>query len=215
MCGLFGYSGALDPDPSCLRLAGQEAARRGPHACGWAYLDGARVQRVVYPRPLAQLLDRLCETRSTTIIGQARLATSGDWRDARDNQPILGNDLAIAHNGVVRHPGALALTHDLALETRCDSEVILRLMAAALRSVPDLSDAALVALQALPADAPLALVAMRGDALLALRRGQPLWVATQGHAQYLSSRPFNGARELPDRTWTLYQRGDALAQEAL
>lgn len=86
--GLFGFFGHA-PDPALLREVTREAARRGPHAFGYARASDEGAVEYRAAGHLAQHLEEVAELRAGAIIGHARLVTGwGDWREARNNQPV-------------------------------------------------------------------------------------------------------------------------------
>lgn len=106
MCGIFGYHGTGSPDPLILRAAASGAGRRGPHGYGFAFRrpDGALYGwHEIGPVNL----DRLPQVGFNVILGHARLATVGDWRQREQLQPIVVDQHAIAHNGVISNPDDL------------------------------------------------------------------------------------------------------------
>lgn len=124
MCGLFGFEGER-PDRGRLALVARLASRRGPHAMGVAWEQaglGVKVERMIAPDgiALARMLARVED--SPRIIGHYRLATSGDWREPGNNQPIQVAGVAVAHNGNIPEWRERAV--GIPMSTECDSELI-------------------------------------------------------------------------------------------
>ncbi|WP_344952477.1 hypothetical protein [Actinomadura miaoliensis] len=100
---MFAYIGPDAPDPELLVQAAEGAARRGPHAHGWAG-HGVAAHRAL------GCLDPASARGLTAsrLVGHARLATSGRPGDIAAIQPIEANGHLIVHNGTVPDLAALS-----------------------------------------------------------------------------------------------------------
>jgi glutamine phosphoribosylpyrophosphate amidotransferase len=115
MCGIFAYRGTSAAlELPALTAAAVSAGRRGPHGCGWAIREatpGGQSAVWHHPGPLANYIHELrtaaAAFRQPTILGHARLATVGDWRDVDQLQPVIADGHALAHNGVISNPDQL------------------------------------------------------------------------------------------------------------
>lgn len=134
MCGIVGFSSNGQVSTSELDTLAQvlaESQIRGRHAAGIAWCTDLGIQSYVKPIPMKQLLHEFPLNRivqpdgSICMIGHARYSTS----DLRYNQPIVGDHLAIAHNGVVTQadPGQWSDLYNVTCESRNDSEILLQL----------------------------------------------------------------------------------------
>ncbi len=193
MCGLFAFVGAKPQRAQLLELAAL-AGRRGPHACGWFLFN----ERESLERHLGSSEDHADKLPHDVrvLIGNSRLATSGEHDDLASSQPCTADGYALVHNGIARlkEPGPVC-------ETSCDSKALLRIMIRTGALTPGLKAAAL----ALEENTPFALIAMRGNQLVAMRRGLPLYARETDEGAYLCSVTFDGARPLPAlalSTWT-------------
>jgi glutamine phosphoribosylpyrophosphate amidotransferase len=184
MCGVFGFDGSTAPDADRLRVVASAAARRGPHACGvsWVENGALRLDRKIGPWAAngAALLAQCAGAHR--MVGHFRLATTGDWRNVANNQPLVCGAVAVAHNGNIPGWQAIAARLGIQLRTSCDSELV----AHALERHFDAASLASVTVSALPH----AILAVRADAFLATRRGLPLfkWVTPEG-IYYSSVQP--------------------------
>jgi glutamine phosphoribosylpyrophosphate amidotransferase len=169
MCGLFGFDGER-ADPRRLALVAQLASRRGPHAMGVAWESGGHLRAARVPAPDGAAFARLLSdcADSPRIIGQFRLATSGDWRQPHNNQPILIGDVAVAHNGNI--PDWRARAAGVPMETECDSELIAHWVRNPGKGLQ------LQLTQAMrPLPVPFAVLALRPGALAWCQSGLPLY----------------------------------------
>jgi asparagine synthetase B (glutamine-hydrolysing) len=200
MCGIFAYRGDRPPQAALLEAAALAAGRRGPHGCGWSLQDrlpgSSSDERYIlaherWPGPFPDyredFLRAIVGRVSPTVLGHARLATMGDWRDINQLQPVLAGAIAVAHNGVIANPDELwpagAPTDSIALgyayaDLRTHGvgpvEALDKLMAAAEQTAW-----AVVALD------------LNGH-LYAHRRYHPLYMAQDDHnGWYLSSQRFS------------------------
>jgi asparagine synthetase B (glutamine-hydrolysing) len=97
MCGLFGFSGRA-ASAHWLEVTIAAAQRRGPHGTG-AFVDGATCCYRLGGWDSALLAHELAG--ASRILGHARLATFGSYRDPEALQPVVSGDLAFTHNGNV------------------------------------------------------------------------------------------------------------------
>ena len=94
---------------------------RGKEASGIAVKQGAEIDIIKSPVPATEfiksneykhLIFSLKSSESLSAIGHSRLATNGQQSDNNNNQPVLFNDTACVHNGIIvnteeiysRHP---------------------------------------------------------------------------------------------------------------
>ncbi|ONK13230.1 hypothetical protein [Streptomyces sp. MP131-18] len=103
MCGIFAYTGRRAPDVELLTEAARYAARRGPHAHGWAGPDTPphRALGPLDPEDCRKITGR-------AVLGHARMATVGPPTLVDGIQPIDADGHLIAYNGTVTNPGDLA-----------------------------------------------------------------------------------------------------------
>lgn len=131
MCGIIGFTSTKvsDSDLQILKRVMIESRIRGKHASGIAWWDGSSIKSRVLPIPIDQLLDNF-DLHSTisgghvSLIAHARYSTS----DIKYNQPLIGEDIAIAHNGVITQsePENWEKTFGYKCRTCNDSELLLK-----------------------------------------------------------------------------------------
>lgn len=180
MCGLFAYTGPARPDHALLAAAATAAAARGPHGHGWATHPGQIVHRAHGPMNT----DRLAHVDAPRIVGHARLATRGDYRDPAGLQPAHADGHYLAHNGTIRNHTELdptAATDTLALVHAYARHRAHHGPQAALRAALEDADT--------PAWALLVLDAT--GTLLAWRHDLPLWRLNHPTGRYYASRRFH------------------------
>lgn len=133
MCGIIGFSSknATASDIEILRKVMIESRIRGKHASGIAWSDGLSIHSRVLPIPIDQLVQKfdlhsLVRGGQISLISHARYSTS----DIKYNQPIIGDTMAIAHNGVITQdsPENWEKSYGFKCETHNDSELLLRVL---------------------------------------------------------------------------------------
>lgn len=194
MCGLYGFLGE-QADAGLLAELAHLADSRGGHAHGWATPDQHHKARGLL-RPDSPL-------PTGTMIGHARLATSGSYSDLDCAGPLISGMWRVAHNGTVPHFVQLAAERGWS-PPKVDSALLPALLARM-----DSIDEITATIEEATRGVPLALLALRSDGLLvAARRGHPLYTAecTEGH--YFCSLPFEGAKLLPDQSVHVYRGAD-------
>ncbi len=138
MCAVFGWVGDADEWRAAHRLMVELAIAsevRGRDAAGWATLNtrGQLCWRR-QPGPARDLFGdetfRRAQTwRVTMAIGHTRRATAGAPAVNRNNHPHPAGDWMLVHNGVIPGHWRKADALGLRLESECDSELLVRILA--------------------------------------------------------------------------------------
>lgn len=108
MCGVIGFQsdGATLEDIEVLKQVLINSRIRGKHASGIAWYDfmnDDKIKSFIKPVPIDMLLEdedfdmSMLGTGKVSMIAHARYSTS----DLRFNQPIIGDRIALVHNGVI------------------------------------------------------------------------------------------------------------------
>lgn len=147
MCGIFGVlagpgAGLASAQARLLaEMLFQHSQQRGRDASGIAALapggDIAMLKRPLSPERLLQLeaysrlVDTVTSQQPICLIGHARMATSGSWQEDRNNQPLLRDNIALIHNGVIANPEDLWQRHPdpASRAAEVDTEALLALLA--------------------------------------------------------------------------------------
>jgi glucosamine 6-phosphate synthetase-like amidotransferase/phosphosugar isomerase protein len=200
MCGVFGF---VSRDGGKLNLGvlarvARVTERRGPHAFGFAWIDGRG--RLKCYKQTGRITDQLgllaMAADARMLVGHCRFATQGDPADNINNHPHPADGGWIVHNGQVRNYTELVQAFNLFPVSACDSEVlgllveqgeggVLERCRAAVQAVcPDEEPGSLFA-----ARSPLVLLGLwpRPDRLVAVRRGNPLHLGRTEQGYYLAS----------------------------
>ena len=100
----------------------RESMIRGKHATGISYIENNKLKTITEPVSADKF--NYPDIKTKLIIGHCRYSTS----NLKHNQPIMDNDIAIAHNGVITQssPDKWKDMYDCNFKTECDSEIILR-----------------------------------------------------------------------------------------
>lgn len=147
MCGIFGVLSGPSTviAPPALRLLADTLLRysqqRGRDASGLASLgrDNALdiLKQPLSPDRLLKLpaydafMARALTARPVCLIGHARMATSGSWLQANNNQPLTRGGIALIHNGVLANSDDLWVAHGnpASRTAEVDTEAMLALLA--------------------------------------------------------------------------------------
>lgn len=183
MCGIIGYvnHGVTKEDMQVLKQVFLESRIRGKHASGLAWFDGHKIQSYVKPIPIDVLLEdfdlskTIYKNREIAIIGHTRYSTS----DIKYNQPLVGNEVAIAHNGVISQdsPENWKKLYGYKCKTKNDSELLLRALEQhddPMKKFPRASIAAVV-------------LNMRGQVYCLRNELRPVWQGTIGYGVVMAS----------------------------
>jgi glucosamine 6-phosphate synthetase-like amidotransferase/phosphosugar isomerase protein len=191
MCGVFGFVAKGDNAPDLKRLERIALAtqKRGPHAFGFSWIDGAgRLRMFKQTGRLSDALGLLTMVSDARmLIGHCRYATDGDPRYNINNHPHPIDGGWFVHNGVIPSYQRLLGEYDLAPVSRCDSEVI-GLLYETLDGPP--LDCLIEACQT-ATENPLVVLALwkNPSRLIALRAGNPLHLGETRKSWYFASLP--------------------------
>ena len=127
MCGIVGYH-CPNPKPAhkkiLLNLIGQSRIR-GLHSFGLSFYDGVGYQTFKYHQ---REFDEITLPDAKQIIFHNRYATSGDYEDHNNNQPLTFYEGSLVFNGVIdmRTKEEMAEHYGLELTTENDGEILLK-----------------------------------------------------------------------------------------
>lgn len=184
MCGIFGAIGNK-LDKNILIQIADEAGKRGPHAHGVSWLQNGELR---VKKGLGKINGKkfLADIDSNVIVGHCRLSTSGTPANMDNNQPMVFDGVAVAHNGNIKDCKKYAN-----MTTECDSEILARVG----------TDRAVgIALQ----HSPMALIMSNGNNLIVVRSGQPLYFREVDGCAYFCSREFDGSKLLDNEEVKYY-----------
>ena len=124
MCGIMGYVGKGDDRDTELALAlFSVISVRGTDAAGY-FADGVvRKDNISSWKMALQRKTRKDWDGAKVILGHARFATHGSPKYNENNHPFKAGKFVLIHNGVIHTKPA-----GIHLESKCDSEVIIRLI---------------------------------------------------------------------------------------
>jgi len=128
MCGVFGFvsNGRKRPDVRTLERIARVTERRGPHAFGFAWIDGAgRLRCYKQTGRISDSLGLLALAEDARmLVGHCRYATQGSPADNINNHPHPADGGWYVHNGVIADYERLVNDLDLAPVSACDSELL-------------------------------------------------------------------------------------------
>jgi len=125
MCGIFGVIGTNSQDASLTHKAVKRlfllSESRGKEASGFAYTDGNTLYVHRTPSPAHTLIKErefadamsviAANHEAFAFIGHSRLATNGSPYADDNNQPVIGDESVIVHNGIIVNADVLWHTH--------------------------------------------------------------------------------------------------------
>lgn len=122
MCGVVAAFNPNGVDMIVFRKLLVQSMVRGQHATGVSWFEDDEIKTL--KEPIRANLFELPKVNTTAIIGHCRYSTS----DLEYNQPIAGDDYAIAHNGVVSQlpPEDWAGAYGFNVTGKNDTELLLR-----------------------------------------------------------------------------------------
>lgn len=191
MCGVFGFVSYDGKGPALgqLQKIAEVTMRRGPHAFGFAWVDGRgrlhsfkQTGRIVDSIGLLQLAED-----AHMLIGHCRFATQGTPENNLNNHPHPADGGWIVHNGQIRGYDRIVKEHNFFPTTDCDSEVIGLLIEEATGSMSERVRYAVRVAH----DGPMVVLGLWKDRLIAMREGNPLNIGKVkgGDRYYFASLP--------------------------
>jgi hypothetical protein len=137
MCGILGIQFVNKSRPDKAREFIEhlllQSKIRGLHATGAAATVGEEIRVLKAALPAQKFLRMpewaaFCDPLPASMILHTRYSTSGDWHNAQNNQPLLTENLALVHNGIVSMgtKGEMEQAYAVQLRAENDSEIILR-----------------------------------------------------------------------------------------
>lgn len=182
MCGVFGFVSYDGKGPAMgqLQKIATATMSRGPHAFGFAWIDGRgrlhsfkQSGRIVDSIGLLQLAED-----ARFLIGHCRYATHGTPENNLNNHPHPADGGWIVHNGVIRGYESIVRRHDFFPVSECDSEALGLLIEEADGTLTERCRAAVRE----ACDGPLVMLGLwsRPGRLVAMREGNPLHVGKVG-----------------------------------
>tara|TARA_R100001086_G_scaffold149480_1_gene79398 strand:+ start:1682 stop:2287 length:606 start_codon:yes stop_codon:yes gene_type:complete len=124
MCGVVGYSSnkSIEKHYKILQSIIQQSKIRGLHSFGYSYYDKKIITKKYYN------IDKVVFEKTNKIIYHNRYATSGDYKDPTNNQPIEYKDKCLVFNGVLdmRTKQEMQETYNITMNTDNDGEILLQ-----------------------------------------------------------------------------------------
>ena len=189
MCGIFGYIASTPDDQldlAKLNAIAKDTERRGPHAFGFSWIDGAGRLRMF--KQAGRIGDSLAMLKiaadAQMLIGHTRYATEGDPADNINNHPHPCDGGWLVHNGMIQNYRRLLQVEKLSPTSACDSEVIGLLMEQSRGTYVERTIDTLSVL----ARSPFAMLGLwKPGRMIIARRGNPVHIGATKSGVYLAS----------------------------
>lgn len=127
MCGVIGIYSHENIDQKIIKTLLNQSMIRGKHATGISWIEEHNDKKSKIKHKIVKYsADKfdLPQIKTKCLIAHCRYSTS----DLKYNQPIISNNIAIAHNGVVTQadPSRWEEMYQMSFDTKCDSEILLK-----------------------------------------------------------------------------------------
>lgn len=121
MCGIFGIIGNESINPKELDFLVKQAEQRGKDSSGLLVDHGNyRYQAYRADDRITKLLAKVDIKKSKIALGHSRLVTNG----LGDNQPVVGDDACVFHNGIIVNADSLWKNVSVQRKLEIDTEII-------------------------------------------------------------------------------------------
>lgn len=208
MCSVFGFVRSASggkPDAAVLRRIVAANIHRGPHAYGFAWIDGeGRLKCFKQAGDLTKQFGFLAMAakEAEILIGHLRWATHGSPKEAINNHPHPADGGWIVHNGIVSNYRDLVVKRQLLPVSECDSEVIGQMIE---REEGTLVERCIASANA--CEGPLTMLGLwsRPATVVVARRGNPIHFSKTNDGCYFGSLaaglPIGECEFSDDRLW--------------
>jgi glucosamine--fructose-6-phosphate aminotransferase (isomerizing) len=215
MCGIFGFVSKSGERPSLKQL--QKIAtiteERGPHAFGFAWIDGSgRLRSFKQQGRISRSLDLLAmAVDARMLIGHTRYATHGDPENNSNNHPHPVDGGWLVHNGVIRNYRQLLTQWSMHPVSDCDSESLALLIEQLPGTLVERCQDAVNLTEGVLA---MAAIWRSPQRLVAIRRGNPLALGQDDGGWYFGSfaRGLPGGQPLRDQRVLSFSRKGNIAK---
>ncbi len=144
MCGIWGIVGKRTLNDNAIRGIVEDLFRysesRGKEAAGIAALTNKGIISLKHGEPASKLIKKRVfyrfmekalsnDVKNITMIGHSRLATNGSENNNNNNQPVVVNQTALVHNGIIVNVDTLWEDNcDIKRQSDLDTEVLGKLI---------------------------------------------------------------------------------------
>lgn len=186
MCGIFGIISEANIDQNHLTQLALHARQRGKDSSGLMVHDNGtyKVKRADYD--IKSLLTSTGNLNTKLVMGHSRLITNG----LSDNQPVVRDDVALIHNGIVVNHDEIWEGIDVERKFQIDSEAIIGLTLNHLKSSDDLRLLSKNVLSICKGTVSAALLIPKIGKLCLFSNNGSLYLGDNGDSKYFSSERF-------------------------
>lgn len=137
MCGIFGIISSNVPIQSHeLRQLAHMSERRGKDSSGLLWYQSEKYQVSKADNSISQLLQEILPISTSFAMGHTRLITNGQ----SDNQPVVKENFALLHNGIIVNPDDYWKSKKSERQLEIDSEALVDVAFSKSQSGEDISD---------------------------------------------------------------------------
>ena len=121
MCGIFGQITSSKINKSEISILANQSKQRGKDSSGLVYFENFKYKVAKADFEINKLLNKIKPYHSQLVLGHSRLITNS-WSD---NQPIIRNNNALIHNGIIVNEEEIWSKIDQKKQLKIDSETII------------------------------------------------------------------------------------------
>lgn len=186
MCGIFGVISQSLGHSDDVRVLANYAEQRGRDSSGLMLCIDEAYKIYKSDSKIGKLFKDVDVDTASIVIGHSRLITNG----LSDNQPVMQDDIAVLHNGIIVNDHALWENFSESRKLQIDTEVIIAIAKQVLESTnkPELIAPEVLSLCKGVVACAIALPKL-GKLLLFSNNGS-LYVGTKGDSTYFSSEKY-------------------------
>lgn len=186
MCGIFGSISKSNINVSNINKLALHSQQRGKDSSGLIYFSSNTYKVVRADFELMQLIKQTKIHESSIILGHSRLITNG----LSDNQPVVKNNLAIIHNGIIVNEKEIWESISIKRELTIDSEAIIALAEEQLNKSQDISELSNVILSKCKGVVACALLLASHGKLILFSNNGSLYTGEIGDDIYFASERY-------------------------
>lgn len=186
MCGIFGSISSFKNDLNKLRKLIIHSEQRGKDSSGLIYYSSNKYNIIRADFEISKLIKEVDFNDSNVVLGHSRLITNG----LSDNQPVVKNNIALIHNGIVVNERQIWDSLTIKKELTIDSETIVAIALEFLNNNGDINLLTSHILKKCKGIVACALILPSSGKLLLFSNNGSLYIGESDHEIYFASERY-------------------------
>lgn len=186
MCGIFGSISTSKTNLNNLKKLIKHSEQRGKDSSGLIYFNSNSYNIIRADYEVTKLLKEVDLVNTNIVLGHSRLITNG----LSDNQPVVRNNIAAIHNGIVVNEKEIWDSLSIQRELTIDSETIVAIAEEHFNNLGEISDLPSKILLKCKGIIACALIVPSVGKLLLFSNNGSLYIGDSGEDKYFASERY-------------------------